>query len=207
MDEDGNKSTVTLDNNGLIQGISNDNVSIQFTWSPANNSLFAIALKTDGSLQANVNIQLENVTLPNIDTSSSPSSRKKRSFSDVLNIVKRQTANYARVPVSVNKCGSPEDGATVYGSAIFSYDENNPCTPVQVQGQSTGETGKYEILLPTEAASDAPEVIDNICSGISDVVGTGCTVVSAINAPAELQICTGIATAIEALTFALPGKV
>ena len=225
VDPNGNTTTVKLGNDSLInQVITDSGVVLTYDWTQDVTGLLGVhisAVAKNGLLRASVNIDLT------INTTSNENGKRKRrnahtfkwkesdSIGKVYNRTKRQTSPLVvKVPIDVKRCGQLTDALEVKARVLFEYEETykgNTLTGVKwgqnmlLNANPTVGVGKYEIQIPNKPASDVPEVISLICGGISTALGHTCTVLSLMNPALQLQVCIGIASAIELLTFVVPG--
>ncbi|XP_078617027.1 uncharacterized protein LOC144885137 [Branchiostoma floridae x Branchiostoma japonicum] len=113
-----------------------------------------------------------------------------------------------RLPVMVTRCGLPADDATV---KAFGYKMSN-ITPllatdisslhpdVEYRVVPTGDTGKFEIVVPASPADPSPEAAQTVCNSVSQVVGGVCAASLNVRPAADGTICNEVADAAQFLT-------
>ncbi len=190
-DSNGTDSTILVGEDGKIgYVISDTGLIINFLW-------FVDGGGTLTGASARVNLRQNSQVNVNIDLTGG--ARKKRSVavSDLgypaenveneLNRVKRQTSSVTKVPIHVMRCGEFTDATTVKADVQFSDGQPDKC----LYGIPTGETGRYEICIPTEPAP-TPSVVPNICDAFSSVLEQTCEDLDELSSADKLAVCEKI---------------
>lgn len=224
-DGQGNTTFVTLNtSNSLMDTISMlSGTYLHFDWNENVTEVYVTAVSPGGTTQVAVNIDLSDIDTDNRSrrdadvlrsSSNAPSEMSKTSrvqskIQWKSSLTKRQAGGIAKVRVTVTRCNQPEPNAQVFAIARLNYKN------IQGRPQWTGESkymavrssfsGVYYVKIPIKQSSMLGKKAAKVCRKIVQVLGHGCTVVSAINPALEQRICIRIALAVDVATTVAPG--
>lgn len=217
---DSQVTNITLDDQSRPKRIQAFNgVVFNITWL-SNTNIVISALTADGSIQANVPVDLAFESAASATSTSRIRKTSRIGKAPRISRVKRgepirlavtQLGKGQRLPptqaasagtslVNVKRCGTAVDDADVGMTIIPSGDAGNAYT---VPATFTG-SGQYSVSIPTQPSP--VQEIENVCEQISGVAGLACEAFSAIPPGTEAGICARIGAAV-ALRFQPAGAI